>query len=49
MGKKFIFVIGSQFEKELENENYSVKILNQIQIKEKNKSLQNKYFYLLFN
>ena len=32
MGKKFIFVIGSQFEKDLESENYSVKILNQIQL-----------------
>ena len=32
MGKKFLFVIGSQFEKDLESENYSVKILNQIQL-----------------
>jgi hypothetical protein len=32
MGKKFIFVISSQFEKDLESENYSVKILNQIQL-----------------
>ena len=32
MNKKFIFIIGSQFEKDLESENYSVKILNQIQL-----------------
>ena len=32
MNKKFIFIIGSQFEKDLESENYAVKILNQIQL-----------------
>ena len=32
MGKQFLFVIGSQFEKDLESENYSVKILNKIQL-----------------
>ena len=32
MNKKFIFIIGSQFEKDLESENYALKILNQIQM-----------------
>ena len=32
MNKKFIFIIGSQFEKDLESENYAIKILNQIQM-----------------
>ena len=32
MGKKFLFVIDSQFEKDLKSENYSVKILNKIQL-----------------